>query len=288
MNEDNSYSEFDQIKNGSLDILKQNVNEGNLSVKSRIDTPYGHLLLLSAAVVCNQLEICRYLLSIGADPNQPDVRGYTALFWSTQSNISPTIMKLLLEMGGNQHLVNDSSATVFRQLLNSFDEEKANILFENNLALTINCRDAKSNSTLLHHAIAMLHQNKNHLEQRPICVRICKKLISLEIDIDALNSDGESALNKAATFLCYDTIIAILSESNAMVNNFDYYGMTPLQTLCQPAFMGDVNQDANPFRKLRASIGGTISVEQSFQEIDKKAVESSVERDLIRSVRLII
>ena len=185
-------------------------------------------------------------------------------------------------------MVNDSSATVFCQLLYSFDEEKANLLFENNLALTINCRDAKSNSTLLHQAITMLHQNKNHLEQRPICVRICKNLISLGIDIDALNSDGESALNKAATFLCYDTIIAILSESNAMVNNFDYYGMTPLQTLCQPAFMGDVNQDANPFRKLRASIGGTISVEQSFQDIDKKAVESSVERDLIRSVRLII
>ena len=84
MNEENSYSEFDQIKSGFLGILKQNISEGNLRVNSKIDTPYGHLLLLSAAVVCNQLEVCRYLLSIGADPNQPDVDGYTALFWSTQ------------------------------------------------------------------------------------------------------------------------------------------------------------------------------------------------------------
>ena len=288
MNEDNSYSEFDQIKSGSLDIMKQNISEGNLSVNSKIDTPYGDLLLLSAAVVCNQLEICQYLLSIGADPNQPDVPGNTALFWSTQSNTSPMIMKLLLEIGGNQHLVNSSSATVFRQLLYSFDEEKANLLFENDMTLTINRRDAISNSTMLHQAIRYLHQNKNHLEQKPICVRICKKLISLGIDIDALNSDGESALNTATTFLCYDTIIAILSESNAMVNNFNYYGMTPLQTLCQPAFMNDACKDTQPFRNLRVLIDGTITVEQSFQEIDQKSVESSVEKDLLRSARLII
>ena len=218
--------------------------------------------MLSAAVVCNQLEVCRYLLSIGADPNQPDADGYTALFWSTQSNISPMIMKLLLEMGGNQHLVNSSSATVFRRLLESFDEEKANLLFENDMALTVNHRDTKSNSTMLHQAIRNLHQNKNHLEQKPICVRICKKLISLEIDIDALNSNGEPALNIATSYLCYDTIIVILSESNAMVNNFNRYGMAPLQTLCQPAFMNDVRKDTQPFLNLRFLIEGTMSVEQ--------------------------
>ena len=244
------YSEFDQIKSGSLGILKQNISEGNLRVNSKIDTPYGHLLLLSAAVVCNQLEVCRYLLSIGADPNQPDVDGYTALFWSTQSNISPMIMKLLLEMGGNQHLLNSSSATVFHRLLESFDEEKANLLFENDISLTVNHRDAEDNSTMLHQAIRNLHQNKNHLEQKPVCVRICKKLISLGIHIDALDSNGESALNIATSCLCYDIIIAILSESNAMVNNFDRYGMTPLQTLCQPAFMNDVCKDRQPFRNL--------------------------------------
>ena len=143
MKEGNSYLEFDQIKSGYLEIVKENISEGKLSVNCKIDTPYGHLRLLSAAVVCNQLEICRYLLSIGAGPNQPDVDGYTALFWSTQSNISPMIMKLLLETGGNQHLVNSSSATVFRQLLDSFDEEKANLLFGNDMTLTINHRDAK-------------------------------------------------------------------------------------------------------------------------------------------------
>ena len=288
MNEENRYSEFDQIKSGSLGILKQNISEGNLRVNSKIDTPYGHLLLLSAAVVCNQLEVCRYLLSIGADPNQPDVDGYTALFWSTQSNISPMIMKLLLEMGGNQHLLNSSSATVFRRLLESFDEEKANLLFENDISLTVNHRDAEDNSTMLHQAIRNLHQNKNHLEQKPVCVRICKKLISLGIHIDALDSNGESALNIATFCLCYDIIIAILSESNAMVNNFDRYGMTPLQTLCQPAFMNDVCKDRQPFRNLRFLIEGTMSVEQSFQEIDRKAVESNTEKDLLRSVRIIV
>ena len=288
MKEGNSYLEFDQIKRGYLEIMKENISEGKLSVNSKIDTPHGHLRLLSAAVVCNQLEICRYLLSIGADPNQPDVDGYTALFWSTQSNISPMIMKLLLETGGNQHLVNSSSATVFRQLLDSFDEEKANLLFGNDMTLTINHRDAKSNSTMLHQAIRKLHQNKNHLEEKPICVRICKKLICLGIDIDALDSTGESALNIATTFLCYETIIAILSESNAMINNFNYYGMTPLQTLCHPAFMNDVCKETQPFRNLRVLNDGTITIKQSFQKMNQRAVEKSVERDLLRSVRLVI
>ena len=43
MKEGNSYLEFDQIKSGYLEIVKENISEGKLSVNSKIDTPYGHL-----------------------------------------------------------------------------------------------------------------------------------------------------------------------------------------------------------------------------------------------------
>ena len=125
-----NFNVYDLVEKGSLKKIQNLVENNLLDVNAVIETRYCDVVfefyrikemnLLSAAAVCNQYEICEYLLSKGANPNliqiyndhpgipESSPQGFSALFWSCGSNVSSKIVKLLLDHGANQFIENNT------------------------------------------------------------------------------------------------------------------------------------------------------------------------------------
>ncbi|XP_066911212.1 uncharacterized protein [Clytia hemisphaerica] len=260
---DTNYDVYKLIENGFLPKIQYLVENDLLDVNALIKTRYyddmfdfygilgiQKMHLLSAAAVCNQYEICDYLLSKGADPNlimvHPGIgvlggQGFSALFWSCGSNVSSKIMKLLLNHGANQFIENNifkyAMVLLLHYMRDPISEDcliKINLLAEN---FQSNTGDEQSQATILINVIEILHQN----DQQPLCTTIIKKLIAKGIHADVYaisdnytecvsHSGHRSPLEVAIECLCYPCVKVILNKSSAMVNRKDY-GKAPLHVL---------------------------------------------------------
>lgn len=87
---------IDSVYSGSLAGAKKEVAQGaNVNFKDeRLDTPLG------TACSLDDLEIIRFLLKNGADPNEPNAEGYTPLMYACQ-NVNVDAVKLLIDHGAN-------------------------------------------------------------------------------------------------------------------------------------------------------------------------------------------
>ena len=85
---------IDSVYSRSLVDVKKKVGLGaNVNFKDeRLDTPLG------TACSLDDLDIIRFLLENGADPNEPNAEGYTPLMYSCQ-NVNVDAVKLLIDYG---------------------------------------------------------------------------------------------------------------------------------------------------------------------------------------------
>jgi ankyrin repeat protein len=224
----------------SLEAYKYLVEE--LKLKPTAVNKSGETILHLLANKPNQSEIIKYFLGKGVDANKVDKEGNTALIKAAASretaaleqlltvtkdvnaknlkgesaltiavkNGTPENVALLLNKGANVNVADKDGNNLGVYLIQSYRPEaskgqdpleaKIKLLQDNGLNLAAAQKDG---STLYHLAVV-----KNDLT-------LLKKLASLNIDVNAKNKDGMTALHKAAMISKNDEILKYLISIGA-------------------------------------------------------------------------
>ncbi|WP_167596221.1 ankyrin repeat domain-containing protein [Leeuwenhoekiella sp. ZYFB001] len=158
------------------------------------------------AVYRNELAMVKLLSKDVKDFNIANNNGETALMLAVQRN-SPEVVKFLLDKGGNAFAKAENGNTVAYYLLESFDSgnpstfiDKLKLLQDKDVQF--NTTQAEGN-TLLH-----LAAKANDLE-------LLKRIAAFDIDIDAKNDEGLTALHVAAMKAADDKMMKYLISKGA-------------------------------------------------------------------------
>lgn len=238
----------------TIETYKYLVDE--LKLKPTITSKTGETVLHYIAGKPNQTEIINYFLSKGVDPNKADTDGKTALMVASESS-DTAALKLLLPLVKNINFQNKKGESAVTMAMKSGTPEAVALLLNNGAAINVQDKDGNNlgyylvqsykpmgrgpaaandqnpfdakikilqdkgfnlvtpqqdGSTLFHFAVA-----KNDLA-------LLKKISDLNIDINAKNKDGMTALHKAAMIAKNDAIMKYLitiSAKKELKTDFD-------------------------------------------------------------------
>jgi ankyrin repeat protein len=189
-------------KSDDLSIFKYFIAKG-VSVNQRDkggDTPFMN------AANSNELHIVAFLYDHVKDINLTDENGRSALAMAVNKN-SPEVVEFLLEKGADINTIDANGNTLAYYLLNTYKaknpaafEQKLSLLQDMGLAMTA---PQHGNNTVYHLAVA-----ENNLE-------LLQRLGEFKLDINAKNSDGNTALHLAAMKAIDDSILKYLIENGA-------------------------------------------------------------------------
>ncbi|EAY06105.1 hypothetical protein TVAG_349580 [Trichomonas vaginalis G3] len=140
--------------------------------------------------------LCDFFLSAGANINETDKKGKTALIYAAYNNRKDTT-ELLIAKGANINIEDNSGRTALHKAARYNSKETAELLIEN--GANINIKD-KGGRTALHKAAR--HNNKETAEI----------LISLGANIDEVDENERTALDYAAWYESKETIELLLSH----------------------------------------------------------------------------
>jgi ankyrin repeat protein len=154
----------------------------------------------------NELKIVAFLAKYVTDFNLKNDHGRSALAMAVNRN-SPEVVEFLLKKGGDINIKDKKGNTLAYYLLNTYNskkpdifEAKLSLLRENGLTMT----ELQNGKNTLYH-LAVEENNLNLL----------KRLEEFQLDINAKNSDGNSALHLAAMKAEDDSILKYLIEKGA-------------------------------------------------------------------------
>ena len=195
-------------------LSKEVTINANVNVKSKVDdsTPL-HL----AAGNNKNIEVIAFLVSNGADVNAKTKAGFTnlsgntPLHWAAYSNENPEVAKYLLAHGADRYAKNTIGWTPLHSAAHNGNLEVANVLVveraEINAARAeVSMKDDRMMTPL--HLAAL--RNKN--------VDIIKFLLSVNADIDAIDTIGFTPLHWAALGNRNDEVAQYLVAEGADVN----------------------------------------------------------------------
>ncbi len=116
----NSHENFPVIQNRFLHSSLDNISKENFEffksypksfLAEYLDLPlYKGTTPLCSAICQRDIDITRSLLSLGANPNQPDLRGATPLIYTAQIN-DPILGKMLLDAGADVNAMDHNNRT---------------------------------------------------------------------------------------------------------------------------------------------------------------------------------
>lgn len=227
---------FSKILNGPVNVNKQNL-QGETALHKAV----------KAVQFIKSLEIIKFLLKAGADPNIKDLTGETALHKALFAKSE--ILKILLDAGANPDIENNYGCSVIEsaELNNKNEALKILLRYSRNSAPSLS-RERDSNGYLEIHR-AVLNDNiawfdsfckqsnlelrdRNHMTPLHLAVlnnkiKCLKKLIEMKADINAKTDQGITPLHLAVSKENSE-IIKILLENDAQVNARDIHGETPI------------------------------------------------------------
>ena len=214
------FSQFDVNREYSDDDLHDNINNGNLQYienylsdggdPSRIIL--GEFSLLLTAVYFNKKSIINLLIIHGVDLETEQSEGCTALGYAAKfNNISIDILKMLLDAGANPNHYSKTaehkrgnSHTPLGFLINQGYRQKN---FMDKLLMLLeyganpNIKDG--------YGVNALHDAVTELDP-PILSKTIKLLLIYGVDIDSVNSDGDSILFRARLNNSTDAFVTLL------------------------------------------------------------------------------
>lgn len=252
--EENQTSGRSPLLLASLSVVATSGSEYILAVKPSTHTELGVLLLeagadpnlpdsigrtpLHGAVETGRVDLVRALLAHGADPNvrlsEPPpplkgdfvsrgrYRGATPLWLAANARVPEVeILRLLAGAGADPNLA------------------------------------ASDGTTPLMAAVGMV-QNEARLAREAEALAVVMSLVELDIDVNAANSQGRTAIHGAAR-LARNTIISVLVDHGAEVSIADANGQTPLDvgTLSRP-----LHPDTESLLRSLGATSGTDATEQ--------------------------
>ncbi len=229
------------VMTGDLNIVKiVGDNGANPNLKNK--TSMGSTPLMMSSEYTD-LKIAKYLIEKGADINIQDNNGDPVINWSAYYGNVP-FTKLMLDLGAKTDLKSIHSDCVMQVALKEWQDSVVDLLLKNGVKLeevekesvelinaiktnnvelaksllnknNKNARDAASNTLLI------IAANKGYAE-------IVELLLSVGANIDAMNSVGQTALNKAV-YSKKNSIAKLLINHGADVNKVDtFFRLSPL------------------------------------------------------------
>lgn len=190
-------------KENQTDIINYFISKGVDVNKADND---GNSAFMNAAAANNNVEIVTSLASRVKNINQVNKKGVSALAMAIRGN-TPEIVRLLTEKGANVNVVDTNGDNLAVYLIQSYNPQK-NDIFEAKLKLLKDkgfniSMPQKNGNTLYHLAVA-----KND-------IALVKKIENFKADINAKNSEGLTALHKAAMTAQDDAILKYLLSVGA-------------------------------------------------------------------------
>lgn len=190
-------------KENQADIINYFISKGVDINKADND---GNSAFMNAAAANNNVEIVTSLASRVKNINQVNKKGVSALAMAIRGN-TPEIVRLLTEKGANVNVVDTNGDNLAVYLIQSYNPQK-NDIFEAKLKLLKDkgfniSMPQKNGNTLYHLAVA-----KND-------IALVKKIENFKADINAKNSEGLTALHKAAMTAQDDAILKYLLSVGA-------------------------------------------------------------------------
>ncbi|MBM61432.1 MAG: hypothetical protein CL484_00625 [Acidobacteria bacterium] len=213
-------------------------------------------------------ELAIFLLEQGADPNIPDSIGTTALHAAVETGKAQLVSRLLEHGADPNARLNEApyvlkgdfisynryvgatplwlaaaarvpSVTILRDLINAGGDPGA---------------PADDGTTPLMAAVGMV-QNEARQAPEPTAFELVRVLVDQEIDVDAVDRRGRTAMHAAAR-LARNSLISLLADNGAAVDIADGRGQTPLD-------VGTVSRPLHPdTATLLRDLGATSSTEE--------------------------
>ena len=205
-------------------------------------------------------EVVQLLLSHGADPNAKGAWGVTPLM---AANTAAKV-KLLVAKGAALDATDDEGKTALIKAASRGDVAVAGALLDS--GANVNAKDKVGSSALLH---SLSDENLAHGEERATLparrLEVARRLLlAKSIDVNAQNTDGETALMRAVRLYNVDMVQSLLGRG-ADANRSDLFGDTAVtlayangneqlqRLLPARAFKGQPRDTLNAF--LRAAVG---------------------------------
>ncbi|SHJ39969.1 ankyrin repeat domain-containing protein [Aquimarina spongiae] len=178
----------------------------NLGVSPNVTDKNGVTPLHILAAKSKDKEILNYFIDKGITINAQDGKGKSVLTYAIERN-SNEIVQFLMDKGANVSITDQKGNTLAYYLINSYNpkkqddfDRKMEILTKKGLVLT---KGQGNGNTLFHLAL----DKKN--------IDLLKKVNALDIDVNAKNKDGITALHKAAMTSKDDKILTYLLSIGA-------------------------------------------------------------------------
>ncbi|NIJ54434.1 ankyrin repeat domain-containing protein [Dyadobacter arcticus] len=166
----------------------------------------GNTVFMNAAASNRETATLDILLPKVKDINQGNAKGVSALAMAVRSN-SPEVIGYLIDKGADINMTDKNGDNLSLHLAQSYNAQKADdfdakvkVLQDKGFKLTV---PAKNGNTMYHVAVA-----KNDLS-------LVKKLEAYQIDVNAKNSEGITALHKAAMVSKDDNMLKYLISIGA-------------------------------------------------------------------------
>jgi ankyrin repeat protein len=209
------------IKSGDTNQAMELISKAS---PESLNTPTGTALPLHEAIRQNNLILVEKLLSLGADPNKPEIAankapGLTPLRVAL-SKKNADAAKLLIANKANPFDISAAdSSSPLSTAIKEGQSDMALVMLDSPLAETELAKPAGVNSILLH--IAAQQNNTD----------VIKRLLELKIGINSLDGNGDTALIIAASNGCDETA-NFLMDNGADVTIFDKKKYCALHLAC--------------------------------------------------------
>ena len=226
-----------------------------LKLKPSVKSANGQTVLHYLANKEKQVEIVNYFIDKGVDANVADIDGNTALI-NAASGKDMALLELLASKATNINAANSKGETALTKAVRNSSADvvsfllsrgaNAGVLDKNGKNLAYHLVDSykaprpgspddfNAKMELLQkngvNAVAAQHDGNTllHVATTKNDVGLLKKLAGLKIDINAKNSEGMTALHKAAMLAQDDSILKYLISAGAMTNSTTEFDETAL------------------------------------------------------------
>lgn len=214
---------FEACHKGDLDRVKELIESYRVDVNFQ---GFGFQTPLFYAVEKCHLEITKYLLESGANPNSKNIMGETVAFTAARSKLdSHEILKLLVEKDADLEIKNNVKRGCINAAIQTLDSSRVKFILKLGVG-NLNFNDAYDNSPL-HYAI-----EKDYIE-------MISDLIEHGADVNFRDSSGRTSFT-TALFRQNTSVLELLLSSGASLEDFDMFGDTPLNYSCTFGFMPSV------------------------------------------------
>ncbi|EAY17390.1 hypothetical protein TVAG_319850 [Trichomonas vaginalis G3] len=203
---------------------------------------------------------CEFFLSNGANINEKDKYGQTALHHAVEYNSKETT-ELLISHGANVHEKDSYKFTALYYAVLNNNKEMVELFIS--YGANVDEKDEDERTVLI---TAVAHDNKE----------IAELLISHGANVNEKEGDGQSILQNAAYFNAKETAELLISHG-ANINEKDYFGKTALHIA--------VGKNNNEMAELLISHGANINEKDN---VGKTALHIAVENNSKETVEFLI